>query len=159
MKTVATVIELMGTKALVETERTSACEGCHKMAEGNGCSVCSLMGSGRKLRSVAENPVSAKVGDRVIVETETSRVLFYAALVFILPILLAVGGWFFAGIFSRELLWHSVGAAIGFVLTFVGLRIYSATLGRKRCDATVVSIVPAPVTALAAEKEDQSDPE
>lgn len=152
MKTVATVIELKGTAAVVETERTSACEGCHKTAEGKECSVCSLMGSGRKMRSVAENRVSAKVGDRVIVETETSRVLFYAALVFVLPILLAVGGWFFAGIFSKDMLWHGVGAAVGFALTFVGLRIYSAILGKRRCDAVITAIVPAELITLRNEE-------
>ena len=143
MKTVATVIETKGTLAVVEAERTSACEGCHKMAEGNGCSVCSLMGSWKKLRSTAENRVGAKVGDRVTVETATSRVLFYAALVFVLPILLAIAGWLFAGIFSKEVLWRGVGAAIGFVLTFVGLRIYSGVLGKRRCDAVITSIISA----------------
>ena len=104
------------------------------------------------MRSVAENRVSAKVGDRVIVETETSRVLFYAALVFVLPILLAVGGWFFAGIFSKNMLWHGVGAAVGFALTFVGLRIYSAILGKRRCDAVITAIVPAELITLRNEE-------
>ena len=139
MKTTAKVVELQGNTAMVETERTSACEGCHK-AE-NGCSVCSLMGSGRKLRSKAENRAGARVGDRVSVETATSRVLFYAALVFILPILLAVAGWFFAGIFSREFVWHGVGAAVGFVLTFVGLRIYSGVVGKRRTDAVITEVI------------------
>ncbi len=141
MKTVATVIELNGEIATVETERTSACEGCHKMVDGGSCSVCSLMGSGRKLRSVAENRVGAKVGDRVTVETATSRVLFYAALVFVLPLLLAVGGWFLAGAFTDEMIWHGIGAGIGFVLTFVGLRIYSGAVGKRRTDAVITAIV------------------
>lgn len=141
MKTVATVVELNGAIATVETERTSACEGCHKKAEGENCSVCSLMGSGRKLRSKAENRAGARVGDRVSVETATSRVLFYAALVFVLPILLAVAGWFFAGIFSREIVWHGVGAAVGFLLTFVGLRIYSGIVGKRRTDAVITEVI------------------
>lgn len=141
MKTTATVVELNGGIATVETERTSACERCHKMSEGNGCSVCSLMGSGRKIRSKAENRAQAKIGDRVVVETATSRVLLYAALVFVLPILLAVAGWFVAGIFSSEPLWRGIGAAIGFALTFVGLRIYSGAIGKRKADAVITEVV------------------
>ena len=54
MQTKATVVEVNEQYAVVETERTSACDGCHKAAEG-GCSVCSLMSSDRKIRTKAEN--------------------------------------------------------------------------------------------------------
>ena len=141
MKTTAKVLELQGNTAIVETERTSACEGCHK-AE-SGCSVCSLMGSGRTLRTRAENRAQAKVGDTVIVETATSRVLFYAALVFVLPIVLAILGWFLVGAFTDSALWRGIGAGIGFVLTFVGLWIYSRLIGKTRCDAVITEIVTA----------------
>lgn len=144
MKTTAKVVELQGNIAIVETERTSACEGCHKAKDGNGCSVCSLMGSGRTLRSVAQNRAQANVGDTVIVETATSRVLFYAALVFVLPIVLAVCGWFLVGAFTDSSLWRGIGAGVGFVLTFVGLWVYSKSIEKKRCDAVITEIVPNP---------------
>ncbi len=141
MKTIATVIETNGTIAIIETERTSACEGCHKKQEGETCSVCSLMGTGRKMQSKAENPIHAKVGDRVFVETATKRVLLYATLVFVLPIVLAVGGWFLVSIFREEYLWRGIGAAVGFAATFVGLRIYSGVIGKRQTDAVITEIV------------------
>ena len=141
MKAIATVVEVHGRTATVETERTSACEGCHKKETGENCSVCSLMGSGRKLRSKAENRVGAKVGDRVSVETATSRVLFYAALVFVLPLLLTAAGWFLAAAFTTETIWRILGAVAGFVLTFVGLRVYSGVVGRRRADAEITEIL------------------
>ena len=80
MKVKAKVISTDGIFALVESERLSACDGCHKHAEG--CSVCSLMGSNKKITSRAKNNIGASVGDEVEIETETKTVLFYAVLVF-----------------------------------------------------------------------------
>ena len=90
MKTKAIVTAVDGRFATVETTRTSACEGCHKASEGEGCSVCSLMGGEQKLSSKAYNPVGAKVGDTVMVESSSARMLWYAALVFLVPILFAI---------------------------------------------------------------------
>ena len=90
MRTEATVVEIRGSRAVVTTERLSACEGCHKATEGEGCSVCTLMGGNRTVSAEAENPLGAKVGDRVMIESRTGRMLWYAALVFLLPILLAI---------------------------------------------------------------------
>ena len=93
MKVKAKVVRLEGKAAIVESERLSACEGCHKHAEG--CSVCSLMGGNKIIYARAKNNVGAKPGDIVEIETETKTVLFYALLVFILP--LAVMLTFYAG--------------------------------------------------------------
>ena len=92
MKTVATVIATDGRIATVETERTSACEGCHKNADGKSCSVCSLVGGERKFTARAYNEIGAKVGDRVMIESRTERVIWYAVLVFVLPLLVALLG-------------------------------------------------------------------
>lgn len=143
MKTVATVISVSGGFATVETERTSACEGCHKMSEdGKGCAVCSLVGgSGRKFQARAENPVGAKVGDRVSVESTTSRVLFYAVLVFILPLVLCAIGWGIAAAVTTEPLWQAVGALSALVISFIALRIYSGVLKKRRADVVITEIL------------------
>ena len=137
MKTTGKVVELRGEEAVVETERLSACEGCHKMQEGQSCSVCSLMNGNRSLRTKAQNPIGAKVGDLVSVESETHRILGYAALVFLLPLVLAMAGWFFVGIWTGNALWKGSGALIGAALTFVGLRIFSKKLQK----GTGVSVI------------------
>ena len=141
MKTTATVVEINGRNATVETERTSACEGCHKKEAGENCTVCSLMGGERRIRSIAENRAGAKVGDTVCVETATSRVLFYAALVFILPILFAVAGWFLVAAITKSAGWRIAGAVAGFFLTFLGLRVYSGIVGRRRADTVITGII------------------
>lgn len=137
MKTTGKVIELRGEDAVVETERISACEGCHKRQEGESCSVCSLMNGNRKLRTRAKNPVGAKVGDLVSIESESTRILGYAALVFLLPLALAAVGWFVAGVWTESFLWKGVGALIGVALTFAGLWAFSKKLQK----GTGVSVI------------------
>ena len=75
MQTKATVISVDGLYATVEAERNSACDGCHKAEEG-GCSVCTLMGSDRKIATRAINEIGAKVGDRVVIESHDGRMLW-----------------------------------------------------------------------------------
>ncbi len=140
MQTKATVISVDGKFAIVETERTSACEGCHKATDG-GCSVCSMMGSDKKLSARALNTVGARVGDRVAVESHTGRMLWYAALVFLLPLFLALAGWGIATLITDQLLWHVLGGAIGFVGCFAGIFIYSKCLDRNRCDIEITEIL------------------
>ncbi len=141
MKTVATVISAEGDRAVVAVKRTSACEGCHKSADG-GCSVCTLMGGESKpFTATAENRIGARAGDRVAVETATGRVLLYAAMVFLLPILLAVVGWLIAAGITEDMLMRLLGAVCGFAVTFGGLAIYSAMLRRRRPDAVIVEIL------------------
>ena len=67
--------------------------------------------------------------------------LFYAALVFVLPLLLTAAGWFLAAAFTTETIWRILGAVAGFVLTFVGLRVYSGVVGRRRADAEITEIL------------------
>ena len=139
MRVKATVKQVMDKYAMVESERLSACEGCHKHAEG--CSVCSLMGSNKIISAKAKNSVGAEVGDTVEIETETKTVLFYAMLVFILPVavmLVLYGGASMASV--PEALCY-VLAFGGFVLTFAGLGLYSRLRVSKKYDAQIIRII------------------
>ena len=137
----AKVIAVEGDFAMVETQRNSACDGCHKMADGEECSVCSLMGGKRTITSKALNRVNAVVGDEVIIESNTVKILWYAVLVFILPIVLAIVGYFVAVLLGVDEWLRPVAACIGFVGTFLGIFAYSSIVRRKRCDIEIVEIV------------------
>ena len=78
-----------------------------------------------------------KVGDLVSIESESTRILGYAALVFLLPLAFAAVGWFVAGIWTASLLWKGVGALIGVVITFAGLWAFSKKLQK----GTGVSVI------------------
>lgn len=143
MQTIAIVKETEGKVATVETERTSACEGCHKMAEngGDGCAVCSLMGSGSKITAKAKNEIGAEVGDLVTVESATSKVLFYASLVFLVPLIVAVVAWGVAFLFTKSALCAGLSMMVGFVGTFLVLRIYSNAVRKRECDVEIMEII------------------
>ncbi len=141
MRTVAEVTHVEGEHALVRTMRTSACEGCHKNADGKGCSVCSLMGADREMIAKAYNRVGARVGDRVYIESNTGRMIGYAGLVFLLPLLLALLGWGIASVITAIEWIRAVSALGGFLLALGTAILYSRYIGHKRCDVEITEIL------------------
>jgi positive regulator of sigma E activity len=130
-----------GRFALVENDRKSACEGCHMSTKDGGCSVCSLTGADRRITTKAYNKIGARVGDTVAISTGTGRVLGYAWLVFLMPILFALLGWWIgSGVFSDQML-AGIFAAAGIVLCFGLVWLYSKLVVEKRCDAEIVSVI------------------
>lgn len=140
MQTKAVVVKTDGKFATVETERKSACEGCHKAEEG-GCSVCSLMGGDRKIATKALNSVGAKVGDVVTIESKTARMLWYGLLVFILPIVIALLSWGISSQFTANVAVQTISAFAGFALSLTGVAIYSKKVLTCRCDVAIVEIL------------------
>ncbi len=140
MLTTAKVIRVEDDHAIVEVQRKSACEGCHKMTSGEGCGVCSLLGSNNRFTAKADNRIGAKEGDRVEVRSATERVLFYSALVFLVPVIVGILLYAVSGyIFEREL-YRYVTLAVGFVICFFGVWLYSKFVISKRCDIEIVRI-------------------
>lgn len=139
MKVKAKVISTDGIFALVESERLSACDGCHKHAEG--CSVCSLMGSNKKITSRAKNNIGASVGDDVEIETETKTVLFYAVLVFILPLVVMLALYALASYYDLSEPFRYGAAALGLVLTYLCVWLYSKFSVSKKYDVRIVKII------------------
>lgn len=89
--------------ALVLCRRESAC--------GGNCAQCGGCGDGQKtLEVTARNPIGAKPGDRVILETATGEVLGLVAVVYLVPILLLIGGYCAFGLWAGLL-----GLALGFL--------------------------------------------
>jgi len=140
MQTTATVIEIRGDKAIVEVERQAACDGCHKNKDGGGCSICTLTGASRKFTATAYNKVGAEIGDRVKVDTASERVLGYAALVFLLPIVAGFVFYFLATKITEIELYHYVSLVLGFVISFFFIWLYAKRVGKTRCDLEIVEI-------------------
>ena len=88
--------------------RESACSGdCHK------CSGCGAAKETVLLK--AKNPIGARRGDLVKLESETGPVLKAAAVLYMIPMLL-----FFAGYFVGDLLWQR-GALTGCLAFVAGI--------------------------------------
>jgi len=100
----ATVRKIIGDKAQIEVKRISAC--AHNCAEcGGGCSELTKTGP---VVALADNPLGARPGDKVLVQSSTKQVLSFAAVVYLLPLVL-----FFTGYFLSAALGAAEGLAIG----------------------------------------------
>lgn len=101
-------------RALVSVERSTAC--------GGNCGGCEACVFDSKLLVEAENAICARPGERVVLESETKRVLGAALLVYMLPVAL-----FFIG--------YAVGAALALTQ---GLCVLTSLLGAAAGGALVV---------------------
>ncbi len=140
MTTEGKVISLDTEYATVRVARMSACDSCHKSAEG--CAVCSLSGARKTVDIRVKNTLGASLGDRVSLSAPSGLVLFYAVIVFIFPILLALGLYFLA--------LHSFGdgsplvflsSVFGFVIAFLSVFFTLGRGAKKRSDITMSAIV------------------
>lgn len=110
MTQIATVEKILDSQhAIISVPRKSACG--HDCEECAGCGI-----SGTAIRAKAINTVGAQIGQKVVVESSTEKMLGIVAMVYLTPIVL-----FFAGYISMLLLEFSVAvqygvAGIGFVL-------------------------------------------
>lgn len=142
----AVVVETDGDIAVIEVTRSSMCEGCHKFG-GNGdcaghCEISGLVaGNGKTVRTRAINLIGAAAGDKVRIETDTNRVIGYAALVFILPIIVS-GLFYFCGsmIFS-SVAGSVLSALVGFALTFLGIMIYDRSKRSKLPEIRITGFI------------------
>ncbi len=86
MKSKGTVLRLDGDYAIVGVKRHTACDTCRAECGGH-CDKAATV------ETKVKNILNAKVGDRVVLYTETSAVLGFASVVFLLPLILALIGY------------------------------------------------------------------
>ncbi len=93
-------------RAELAVQRESACSGdCHH------CGGCGTVG--QTLRLTAENPIGAQKGDVVYISSESAPVLWAAALVYTLPLLLFLAGYLLS---MRLGAWAAAIGAAAFLL-------------------------------------------
>lgn len=88
MTQVATVEEILnGGYAMISVPRKSAC--------GHDCEQCAGCGmTGAAIKAKAKNPVEARPGQKVVVESSTKKLLGVVALVYLLPVVFFLLGYF-----------------------------------------------------------------
>lgn len=108
MKREALVVRTEADRAVVSVLREEACASC------SGRHVC---GSAKETEIEVINNIGAITGDTVEIEAESKTMLAYTALLFLLPIILAVGVYLLLSAVSEPISY--VGALIGFVLPYI----------------------------------------
>lgn len=124
--------------AEIEVHRVSACgHDCSQC--GGGCAELTRTGP---VTVIARNPLNARPGDRVVVESSSARILSYAAVVYLLPLVL-----FFAGYAIAQSLGAGEGmsAAAGggcFALSLAAAMLADRRAGKQRETFSIVSVLP-----------------
>lgn len=92
--------------AIIFLRRESACSG--------DCEHCGGCTPEQIVTARAANPIGAKKGDTVEVETKSGIVLAVIAIVYLVPLLLFFAG-YFAGLYlpGKPVLWGLLGFAVG----------------------------------------------
>lgn len=111
MKSEGVVIRLDGDFAIVGVKRLSACDTCRAKCGGH-CDKASTV------ETKVKNELKAKVGDPVVLFTDTKKVLLYAFLVFLLPIITALTGYFILNAVSQSTTLSAICGVVLFALTF-----------------------------------------
>ena len=143
MTQIATVEKILpGGMAEISVPRKSACG--HDCEECAGCGV-----SGASVRAVARNDARAEVGQKVVVESSTKNLLGVMLLVYLLPIVLFLVGYFATGALESEGLRYAAAIApflVGIIpaiicdrrtkkngkLTFTTVRLFYGMFGYMR---------------------------
>lgn len=116
-------------RAEVIRVRESACSGdCHK------CSGCGA--AKQAVILTVENPIDARMGDTVVISSDTGPVLKAAAVLYLLPLLL-----FLAGYLLGAMLWNQ-GAVTGVAALILGvaaIKLYDKRLSKKEIIYTITS--------------------
>lgn len=69
---------------------------------GGDCSECGECRYEHLMKSVVQNPIGARRGQHVIIETPTKGVVKGALVIYILPLVMLFLGYFIANVLSRE---------------------------------------------------------
>lgn len=116
--------------AELSVQRQSACGG-----NCSGCEGCSFREN--VIRIIADNNVSARPGQTVIVETRSQLIFRYAVLVYILPVLFLVAGYVLADLLGFP---ESVCVLLGFIFLLFGTAVIILLQKKKKNNPVTYSI-------------------
>lgn len=118
MKQKVMVLSTSGNMAQVQYHRPTACHGdCSKCAGG-----CGAMAAQEEIIVSAENLIGARVGDAVYIEGETKKVAWAILLVYVIPVVLFLVGYFWGQYWGHGNLIGIVGFFLGLVLAVLESR-------------------------------------
>lgn len=135
-----TVVEIKSnTTAIVCAERKSACDECHANRDGKTCGACDIFLGDDKFTAEADNSIGAAVGDTVIVESPSGHVIASAALLFLLPIIVAAVSYGLVYMISSE--YAPLGALGGVVLSYAVIFSAERFTKNKKSKMKIVKIL------------------
>ncbi len=133
-----TVIAVSGKEATVRVERKSACAECH--ASEKACGACDLFLGDDRFECSVDNPISAQVGDTVIVQASSEYVIASAALLFILPLIVAALCYGIMCILNFSN-YAPLGALGGIAVSYIAILLIEKSVKKKKHRMKITEIV------------------
>ena len=125
MTQIATVERILDPNhAVISVPRKSACG--HDCEECAGCGV-----SGAAVKAKAANPIGARPGEKVVVQSDTQKMLRIVALVYATPVVLFLLGYLAAFFLGAQVAVQYTTAVIGFIVGIVAAICYDRHLKAK----------------------------
>ena len=125
MTQIATVERILDPNhAVISVPRKSACG--HDCEECAGCGV-----SGAAVKAKAVNPIGAHPGQKVVVQSDTQKMLRIVALVYATPVVLFLLGYLAAFFLGAQVAVQYTTAVIGFIVGIVAAICYDRRLKEK----------------------------
>lgn len=91
MNAIGKVVKTEGKRAVVVSQRSSACASCHNCEAHGMCHAELVFGNQNEdVSVVAVNDACAKIGDTVVLETSTGKTLGVMLFIFVLPVVLTL---------------------------------------------------------------------
>jgi len=91
------VVKIKGKNAIVRTRRMEACEGCSEH------DVCHGTGNIKENEFEAKNPINAALGDTVILEFNSFKLVKLSFLLYVFPVIALIAGAFIGERFAPQL--------------------------------------------------------
>lgn len=122
MTQIATVEQIVDANhAIISVPRKSACG--HDCEECAGCGV-----TGAAVKAKALNPIGARPGQKVVVESSTQKMLGIVTFVYMVPVALFILGYLIMVFAGASVAWQYIIAIAGFVLGIVFAILYDRRL-------------------------------
>ena len=125
MEETGTVVEIRDQVILVSTAAKGACHSCS--ARG----VCH-MGGDKTMVVEARNLIGAQAGDTVRICLSSRSVLGAAFLLYVVPLLVFLGGFILGQALTQNQLWAVLLGFLSMAAAYVGIRLVDRWLDRKR---------------------------
>lgn len=131
MKERAKVIEKRDGKSLVEIIKTSACNQCDEK-----CMLAEDSHEIEAMEVLVNDPIGAEVGNTVELEMGSKPILFSAFMVYLLPLIAIIVGYFAGSSWLNVFISNSeiagiLGSGLGFLLSFLLLKAIDRKAGSK----------------------------
>lgn len=141
MRATGIVIETDKSVAKVKSTRESACSSCHNCEAKGACHAELIFGSQtEEVYIFAKNTIGAMVGDRVELESSTTKTLFASASIFVLPVILSALSYIlserFVSIFRPEYVFLTV-----LIISFMVLARIINIFAKRRLATYIVRIL------------------